>query len=398
MAAAKLAAVVSVGVLVSGLFTAIRRGGGTTGMALVLSCLPLALPQGLSALLLPAADALAAGLAVWGLAALQSGCTPRWRLGLAALLFTLALLTKLSTLAAPAAAFFWLLRRDWRKAVVLSIACVLLGIFSLGLLQWSSQGRFLDNLRQLGSGGGTAHDILLAPVAFFEALCLSRGFLIVFPIVLAAIVLRLRVRPLELWDWYFLTATLLCLLVFASPGTADNHLLELEAAGILVLASWAPGNLPALHSRPLGPQGLGAWHALVLLVLALGLLPHLGTWRMGAKDGVITAHMIDETVPDRACLLTETPLVPVLRGQHPVVMDPFAFRVLAERGRIDDAILTERIRQHEFDVLILLGRIDEPGQTLCPQLHFGPRVTQAILDNYHFQRELGVFTVFVPNS
>ena len=61
-------------------------------------------------------------------------------------------------------------------------------------------------------------------------------------------------------------------------------------------------------------------------------------------------------------------------------------------------LLTERIRRHEFDVLILLGRIDEPGQTLCPQLHFGPRVTQAILDNYHFQRELGVFTVFVPNS
>ena len=45
VAAAKLAAVVSVGVLVSGLFTAIRRSGGTTGTALVLACLPLACPR-----------------------------------------------------------------------------------------------------------------------------------------------------------------------------------------------------------------------------------------------------------------------------------------------------------------------------------------------------------------
>ena len=46
-------------------------------------------------------------------------------------------------------------------------------------------------------------------------------------------------------------------------------------------------------------------------------------------------------------------------------------------------------------MLILLGRIDIPTETLCPELHFGPHVTQAIRDNYKFDRKAGLFALFV---
>jgi len=126
-------------------------------------------------------------------------------------------------------------------------------------------------------------------------------------------------------------------------------------------------------------------------------MPHLGSWRQGQADG-ITIHMIDEKVPVNARLLGESPTLPVLRGQRPVVMDAFAFRILAERGKIDDQALAERVRHKEFDVVILLGRIDDPDNTLCPRFHFGELVTQAIRDNYHFDQRMGKFFFFVPNS
>jgi hypothetical protein len=95
-------------------------------------------------------------------------------------------------------------------------------------------------------------------------------------------------------------------------------------------------------------------------------------------------------------LLAETPTIPALRGQRPVILDSFAFQVLASSGKIDDQALAERIRQHEFDVLVMLGRTDMPGETFCPDTHLGPHVTAAILDNYQFERMLGMFALFVP--
>jgi len=391
--AAKLAAVFSVGLLLAGIFTAIRRSGGKTIDAMTLACLILAFPQGLSALLLPHADALAAGLAVWGLLALPSQ-TSKGHMGLAALLFTLAVLTKLSTLAAPAAAFFWLLGCDRRRAMYLPAVCFVLGCLALGPIQLSSQGRFLENLRQLGSGGTTAEDILHCPAVLLDALRKSLGFAALLPFLLTAVVVRLCQGRVGLWDCYFLTAAGLCLLIYTSPGTADNHLLELQVAGALLLGQLLTEAQPTgllLLFRPLA-------RFLVLLLLGVAMWLHLGSWQKGEADGVVPLHHIDDVIPINACLLAESPTIPVLRGQRPVVMDAFAFRLLAERGHLDDEALAQRIRRHEFDVLILLGRIDRPGETFCPQIHFGPLVTQAILNSYRFDRRLGVYALFVPQQ
>jgi hypothetical protein len=390
LAAAKLAAVFSVGLLLAGLFTAIRRIGGKTIDAMTLACLLLAFPQGLAALLLPHADALAAGLAVWGLLALPSQ-TRKGRLGLAAFLFTLAVLTKFSTLAAPAAGFFWLLGRDRKRSLYLLALCLVLGGLALGLIEWSSQGRFLENLRQLGSGGATTASLLQGPTFLLDALRQSPGFAALLPFLFAAVVVRLCQGQAGLWDGYFLASAGMCLLIYTSPGTADNHLLELQAAGVLLLGQLMMEAQPTGLLLLFGPLA----RFLFLLLFGLAVWLHLGSWQRGEADGVVALHSIDDVIPRNACLLAESPTIPVLLGQRPVVMDAFAFRLLAERGRIDDEALAHRIRRHEFDVLILLGRIDRPGETLCPRIHFGPRVTQAILDSYRFDRRFGVYALFV---
>ena len=43
---------------------------------------------------------------------------------------------------------------------------------------------------------------------------------------------------LSLWTLYFLFTLAATVLIFTSPGTDLNHLLELEVAAILVVAGW----------------------------------------------------------------------------------------------------------------------------------------------------------------
>jgi hypothetical protein len=132
--------------------------------------------------------------------------------------------------------------------------------------------------------------------------------------------------------------------------------------------------------------------ALLLVVLLLGLWGLVGP----PDPAAISPYKLLKALSADDKLLCEDAGVSVLRGQRPVVMDPFAFRVLAERGRIDDDPLAERLRKQEFDALVMLGRIDRPGESLCPQFHFGPRVTLAMRRGYRFDRQVGAYFIFRP--
>jgi hypothetical protein len=124
----------------------------------------------------------------------------------------------------------------------------------------------------------------------------------------------------------------------------------------------------------------------------------LGLYRLRPVEDptAISAHTLAAALPADAPLLAEDATVAVLHGQRPVVMDAFAFRVLAEHGHLDDTVLAGRVARHEFSALVLLGRIDRPGQSLCPRFHFGPRVTEAMRRAYRFDRTVGGYFLFVP--
>src|SRR5262249_26990073 len=159
---------------------------------------------------------------------------------------------------------------------------------SLGLIDWLSQGRFLENLRALGGGGSGMESVLQAPERLLQAFRFSQGFVLLLPLLAAVLLLRARRLGWVVWGWYFLTALLFTLLVYTSRGTADNHLLELEAAGVLLLArivSTESAGLEQILQPVLAVAALAA--------LLLGLQPHLGTWRAGEEQGVITRPQVD---------------------------------------------------------------------------------------------------------
>ncbi len=381
LAAAKLTALLTTLTLAAGVFVAAWRQSGRAREGLFFAGLVVILPEGFNALVSVHADALSAALAVWGLILLDRAELSRQRILAAAGLFALAFLTKLSGVAGPAAAGLWLLarRRRGQAAWVVGLSAGL-GLLGLAAFNAISDGRFLENFRSLASGGGMGlQSVLIGPARLLVALKLPEPFLIVWPVAVGLVGRRALDRTWGLWECYFACTLLATVAIFASPGTEFNHLVEWQAASAVVLARRVEGEKVVWQvTRLSGLAGL-AWSLYLLLATP--------------DPSAIPLAELRRALPPGTRLLSEDASVPVLLGQRPVVLDANAFRILAEQGRIDDQILAERVVRQEFDVLVMLVRIDRPG-SLCPHFHFGPRVTDAMLRAYQPGRAVGRYHLY----
>jgi hypothetical protein len=100
-------------------------------------------------------------------------------------------------------------------------------------------------------------------------------------------------------------------------------------------------------------------------------------------------------MPPDPHLLTEDSTPVVLLGQRPVVMDAFAFKLMAERHLIDDADLVQRIDRREFNCLVMLRRVDDPNERL-ESFHFGRDVNDALRRQYRFDQQVGQYYLYRP--
>ncbi len=362
--------------------------------ALALAGLVLAFPEGLRALLSPHADSLAVALSVAGLLAVAGTPARRARAVLAAALFALAFTTKFSALAAPVAAIAFGWPRDRKTAFTLAAVEGGLVVAALALVQLASNGRFAENFRALGGGGMNWDTLRNGPARLAGALAVSSHIAFVAPLVVPLALLtvfqKVRARGLTLWDWYFLASVATTLLIFTSPGTDPNHLLEMEVTSVLVVAQrFAPTGADAL------PVGTPDHAPLARLVVLAALVVAWYTLITTEPEPSLPFAVLAKELPKEPHLLTEDATPVVLLGQRPVVMDAFAFRLLAERNLIDDAPLARRIDRREFNGLVLLRRVENPEERLT-QFHFGPQVTNALRRAYRFDKQLGQYYLYVP--
>jgi hypothetical protein len=423
--ATKLVALLAFLALAAATFAVGRRLTDRVADALALTALVLAFNEGQMALLLPHADGLAVALSVWGLFAV-SCTTPRSaQLVVAALLFTLAFGAKFSAVAAPLAALGFLLPREPKRGSALALGFIVLAVAGLVAIYFASQGRFVDNFRALGSGGMTFDSVkiglprLLIALFVFSTSCAFVAPILV-PLALWTIYQNFRTTGLTIWDWYFVASIVTSLLTFMSPGTDINHLLELEVASVLVVGQRL--RAPAAPSVPAGVAGEApVTRGLLLVPLLIGccvLAKHpdkqlLRDWfgNPPAKEAAATSPAKDwfwqerapsfadlaEQLPANPHLLTEDSTPVVLLGQRPVVMDAFAFKIMAERHLIDDADLVRRIERREFNALVMLRRVDNPKE-LLENFHFGRDVNDALRRQYRFDRQIGQYYLYRPRS
>jgi hypothetical protein len=269
-------------------------------------------------------DFLATALNLAGVAAALAWRKTNGRRALlaAALFFAAAFLTKITTLFGLAAVVLWLVgKREGRAAAVLAGASALLMALGAGLAQWASDGRMLESFRAVASGGANPGFALSAPRRLLEE-CLGDPLLcVVFgAATIGAMTLR-RAASAGLLAWLAGTTLLVTLAIFGSPGTGKNHLIDLQALAVVVLAV-------AAISRPVAR----AWAGLSFGALAVGMIV---TWLPGVPSvrAFFERHHrpaiagVDEFVARAGAgahrMFSENPLLPILVGERPFVADLF---------------------------------------------------------------------------
>jgi hypothetical protein len=86
-------------------------------------------------------------------------------------------------------------------------------------------------------------------------------------------------------------------------------------------------------------------------------------------------------------LISESPLVPILADQRPVLLDPFAFHVVSLNRPEVGRDLVERIRRREFACLILEQDPATPrGHAWYSNVNLTEAVRDAILESYRYDR------------
>jgi hypothetical protein len=182
-------------------------------------------------------DLLPAALNVWGLAfCIRSSRGSNRKEILAGLFFALAWMAKLTTVFGFAAAWLYLMlnrktRAAWRMVGVFIAAISVFGL----VVHLTSGGRAFEIIVACSSGGGSLADILNAPIQFWRSLKILDPYgLLCLVAATAAFLSSLSFRN-ELSMLVFIATFIVTLVIFGSPGTDMNHLLDIHIFGIILL-------------------------------------------------------------------------------------------------------------------------------------------------------------------
>jgi hypothetical protein len=351
------------------------------------------------ALLGTKADPLAAMLNLWGVVLCLKPKISRASLYIAALLFTLAFATKLTTVFGVAAVVLgWALARRYKEALQLALATAGGYMLVLAAMYFGSDGRVLGIFRACASGGGSLSYTLQAPIHMLSKALEVDPIFSLFLIPAAACCLasyqedKTRILPN-----YFVLALLVATVIFGSPGIGINHLLDLHVAAILLIVIFISQS----------PQFAEAGTVLLALSFLVAIVPtaqnlhgdlHRRSFSADAQQAVQRIPSLGGTGgADAPPILAENPLVVLKAGKTPYVADPFMFRILARTHPALAKNFWEKMTHRGFSAVILQkDPSSAEGNIWYTDMHFGGEFLQDLDANYALSYTVGQMYVYTP--
>ena len=354
--------------------------------AMVTGTLFLTIPYVVGWSALARVDMLALALSTAGLYVAARWPTTRRGLVVSALLLVAAIYTRQSyALAAPLAAFVWLLTQDWRQALKLA-----------GLVGGISLVLFLA--LNLLTGGGFFYNIVTANVNEFDIETVKRtgrDLWRALPIllVLGGVSLFLAPRRVKTWSLLipYLIGACLSAATIGKIGSNVNYLLELSAA--LTLAAGAL--LAWCRERP--------WLRalmLILLMLQVGQLMKatLGgpienmKWRVQPGRELDDLEWIVQTAKDP--VLADEFMGMLTLQNRSLFIQPFEVTQLANAGLWNQTDLLAGIREQEFPLILIHHFMGHPVY----KERWTPEMISAITENYAATDSLAQTVIFRPRD
>ena len=293
-------------------------------------------------------DMLALALSLSGLCLLVWEPLTAQRLFCTSLLLVAAIFTRQSyILAAPLAAFVWLLARDRQRAFIFAawVGSLTLTLF-LMLNVFTADGFYFNIV--------TANvNEFKVDLLKYNALRFARAALIPILLGVFSLFLSRRLNPLWTLATPYLLGSIISAATIGKIGSNVNYLLELCAA--LSLATGAVVAWSRAHLQ------INILRAIVMLAAALGVgnMIHVTvrdyTWglreRRAALDELSKLEVLIADTPG-SILADEYMGMLTLQGR-PLVIQPFEVTQLAWAGRWDQTLLLDSINKKEFSAIII---------------------------------------------
>jgi hypothetical protein len=310
----------------------------------------------------------------------------------ASILFILAFSAKPTSLyGVVAVALSFLLSRQFRNAAYLLVATGIGCAGVLALVALASGGRFIAVFRACAVSAGFSLPVGLWHLAVIPATVLPIE--LVFLILgFAGFFALIRNRTSSMPAIFFACTAASTAVVLGAIGTNINHFLDIDIACLIVFSAWLFD--PATKERTFG--------MVTLLFLALfAVCPILyGIHRpdSGGYFDFAYSRTFDQTLnflgrQDKP-ILAANPLLPVLAGQRPYILDLWMFTRVTEKNRSFAASMADGIRQHKFAAIVLE---DQLGSKTDPYV-FPDSMTEEIRQNYQLAATFQRAFIYLPRE
>lgn len=396
-----------------GLYMAMARLDLSTHVRCLLALAPLCTWIGWTAGLSIRHDALAAALQVWAVVALLKQEKPAVATVLvAAVLAGLAALVKASALWGAAAGFFYLAFYA-PKRLAFYVPCgigVLVG--GMGLSELFSDGQFSANMRDClfaggDKAGGWSVGLLTSTASrVAQILIVEPVVWLLLPMSVVGVIRGWRSAPLIAWACAMVW--LMSAYLMTRSGIDGNHLIDLVAVSSLGAGLWLSSSGRQVSQR--ARIRSYAFDALMLLMLISFITPARHTGKLGQRLAHIgdaamhlagvkpiksaRRHVLDQLEPGES-VVSYNPMVPVLLGQDPVVVDSWMQRLYFIEHPASEKAWVQRVVDREFDAFVFGVNVG-PELDFHPQ-HFGQATLQAVREHYELT-DVHAYAVFRPKS
>ena len=277
-----------------------------------------------------------------------------WWLVAAGGMIVLAALTKVTAVAYAAPITWWLAtRRSRRVPLWFALGTTALFVAAMSAVQIASQGVFLESFRATVSGGMGPSDIWRATPKFVREVEIDPFVAVPFIIACWSAIASVNRGRFVLADAYLATASVITLVIFASPGTVGNHLVDLHMMALLVIG------VALAHGRVSARTVAAAFTCLAALLAAISIpVPRIpsviATLREKALPSRATVRAVhEEFLPPGTDYLSTDPIIPVLNDERPLVLDAFNLNRFLHEGAPAGRDLEQHLRRHDYQFVIL---------------------------------------------
>ncbi|QPJ63619.1 MAG: glycosyltransferase family 39 protein [Candidatus Nitronauta litoralis] len=309
-----------------------------------------------------------------------------------------------------AVSLYLLFKRRIKAGCGLFLVTASLALLLWEILQTASGGRFDGSLATYFLKETSWNSILQVPFWFFKTALSDPFFLMLLG---AAFWTLIVLKPLrgtfaEIYFWITFLGTVA---LFAIPDTDSIHLIDLLAASLWVLAcGWSSqfkNRYPTIAILPMLMVG-------TLLTLLPGVDSVSNHFKQNGRPTFQDIGGIIKKLPATAGpVLSENPLIPILMGHKPYLLDAYSLRVLSIKFPEISQNLFNKLEKKQFRAVILTNwspiskefpfesmaqKKSLSGKAFYENINFPERFLSSLKKNYTLDEIVYPYYIFIPRS